>query len=124
VGSNPITSANKKKIMDTNLQGNIGESKAVTYFIANGYNVYLPFGTASSNDMIIKRVSVKTTKTRTRCVNETKKYIVKIRQGKLNSQIPFNNQGSDILCVYILPEDKIVLLISNEITAKYEITVS
>lgn len=116
--------------MNTNLQGNIGEAKALAYFIEKGYNVYLPFGTASTNDMIIekncelKRVSVKTTKTKAKAVGETNKYIVKIRQGKLNNQIPFNSNASDIVCVYILPENRFVLLNSKEITNKYEITVS
>jgi hypothetical protein len=116
--------------MNTNLQGNIGEAKAIAYFIEKGYNVYLPFGTASTNDMIvekdcdIKRVSVKTTKTKAKAVGETNKYTVKIRQGKLNKQIPFDTKASDILCVYILPENRFVLLDSKEITSKFEITVS
>jgi len=55
--------------MNSNLQGNIGESKALAYLIDEGYTVYLPFGTASKNDMIIEkdnviqRVSVKTSST-------------------------------------------------------------
>lgn len=116
--------------MNTNLQGNIGEAKAISFFIEQGYNVYLPFGTASTNDMVIekdneiKRVSVKTTNSVAKSSSGKIKYIVRIRQGKLNKQIPFDNKASDILFVYILPEDRIVLFNSNEITAKFEITVS
>lgn len=111
--------------MNTNLQGNIGESKALAYFIENGYTVYLPFGTASKNDMIIekdniiKRVSVKTANSKLK----SGKYKVRIRQGKLNKQIPFDKGASDILCVYIIPENRIVILESKDIKTGFEITI-
>lgn len=111
--------------MNTNLQGNIGESKALAYFISEGYTVYLPFGTAAKNDMIIEkdniiqRVSVKTS---TRKISSGK-FRVKIRQGKMNKEIPFDKHGSDILCVYIIPEDRIVILNSIDIQNKSELFV-
>jgi DNA gyrase/topoisomerase IV subunit A len=111
--------------MDTNLQGNIGESKVMLHYISEKYSVYLPFGTASKNDMIvekdgiIKRISVKSTRTK----SKSGKYIVKIRQGKLNKQVAFDKNGSDILCVYIVPEDRIVFINSQDITAGFEISV-
>lgn len=109
--------------MNTNLQGNIGESKILTYFISQGYTIYLPFGTASKNDMIIekdniiKRVSVKTANTKTK----SGKYKVRIRQGKMNKQIAFNPSSTDILAIYIIPEDKIILKMSSEINSGFEI---
>jgi hypothetical protein len=123
-GSTPVATA-KLNNMDSNLQGNIGESKVMTYYISENYSVYLPFGTASKNDMIvekdgiIKRISVKSTRTK----SKTGKYIVKIRQGKLNKQIPFDKNGSDILCVYIVPEDRIVFINSQDINTGFEISV-
>lgn len=111
--------------MNTNLQGNIGESKVLAYFIAEGYNVYLPFGTAIKNDMIIekdnviKRVSVKTANTK----SKTGRYKVRIRQGKLNKQIPFDNKSTDILAVYVLQEDKVIVLNSTDIKTGFEILI-
>lgn len=111
--------------MNTNLQGNIGESKVLTHLLKEGYNVYLPFGTASKNDMVVEkdnkveRVSVKTA---TRKI-PSGKYRVKIRQGKMNKETPFDNTGSDLLCVYIVPEDRIVVLKSSDIKNKSELFV-
>ena len=111
--------------MNTNLQGNIGESKALAYLIEQGYSVYLPFGTASKNDMIIekdnvlKRISVKTANSKT----VSGKYRVRIRQGKLNKQIPFDKNASDILLIYVIPEDRFVMMNSSEIKTGFEIYV-
>ena len=111
--------------MNTNLQGNTGEAKVLSYFINEGYTVYLPFGTAAKNDMIIeknneiKRVSVKTSNTK----YKTGKYRVRIRQGKLNKQIPFDNKSTDILAIYIIPEDRVVLMNSNDIKSGFELSI-
>ena len=101
--------------MDTNQIGNLGEAKAISHFIKEGYEVYLPFGTATKCDLIVlkggitQRVSVKTS-------NSTRygKHVVKIRQGKLGGQEPFDKQGSDLLFVYILPKDEVHIFKSNE----------
>lgn len=112
--------------MDTNLKGNIGEAKALWYFVKEGYEVYLPFGTASKCDMIVSkdnktfRVSVKTTSRKSK---SGKNYLVKIKQGKLNSQVHFNNEDSDLLFVYLIPEDKYIIFESKNITQKSEITI-
>lgn len=111
--------------MDTNQQGNIGESIALSHFLSEGYEVYLPFGTASKCDMIIvkdnltKRVSVKT------CGSKpTKgKYVVKIRQGKMNKQVPFDASSSDILFIYIVESNKIHIFESKNITQRFEIRI-
>jgi len=111
--------------MNTNLQGNIGEAKVLAYFISEGYTVYLPFGTASKNDMIvekdnvIKRVSVKTANTKTK----SGKYRVRIRQGKLNKQTAFDSASTDMLAIYVIPEDKVVLKTSADIKAGFELSI-
>lgn len=110
--------------MDTNLKGNIGEANALKYFITNGYEVYLPFGTASKCDMVvikentISRVSIKTTSKFIRG-----KYRVKISQGKLNKVEPFDKNSSDLLFVYVLPLDKCIIYDSKSIVPKFELTV-
>lgn len=110
--------------MNSNLKGNIGEAKAVAYFIENGFEVYLPFGTAVKCDMVVvknnitQRVSVKTTSSK----GKSGKYKVKIRQGKLNSQIAFNKEESDLLFVYVLPTEKSYLLKSKDIKPRFELT--
>lgn len=111
--------------MNSNLKGNIGESEALAYFIREGYEVYLPFGTATTCDLVVvkggitKKVSVKTTSS----THKNGKYIVKIRQGKLNKQLPFDNTSSDILFIYIQPENRYYILESSTIKTKYELTV-
>lgn len=111
--------------MDSNLKGNIGESAALAYFIKEGYEVYLPFGTATSCDLIVmklgvvSRVSVKTTSSK----HKNGKYKVRIRQGKLNKQIPFNNDASDILFIYIQPENRYCILFSKDVKTGFELTI-
>lgn len=111
--------------MDTNQQGNIGEAKALQYFIESGYEVYLPFGTASKCDMVVvksgksERVSVKTSS-----FKKKGRYRVKIRQGKLNKEEAFNPESSDLLFIYIVPEDKVIVLSSKEVTVKFEMTIN
>ena len=111
--------------MNTNLKGNIGEAKALEYFIKEGYEVYLPFGTASKCDMvvskngIVQRVSVKTTSK-----SKNNKYFVRIKQGKLNKEVPFDKEGSDLLFIYLLPIDKIFIFNSKDITQKFELVIT
>lgn len=112
--------------MNTNLQGNIGESVALKYFIREGYEVYLPFGTATSCDMIVlkdnlpERVSVKTA---TRRSKNGKGWMVKISQGKMKKTEAFNPDSSDLLFVYILPEDTYHIFKSKAVDKKYELTI-
>lgn len=111
--------------MNTNLQGNIGEAKALQYFIKEGYEVYLPFGTASKYDMIVVkdnlayRVSVKTTSRKA----PSGKYLLKIEQGKLKSMKPFDKDSIDFLFAYVLPEDRYILLNAKSITKTRSITI-
>lgn len=112
--------------MNTNLQGNIGEAKALHYFISEGYEVYLPFGTASKYDMIVckdnntYKVSVKTTSSKSSTLG---KYSLRIGQGKLRNRVAFNKEESDLLFAYILPEDKFIIFNSKDITQQFEITI-
>lgn len=103
--------------MNTNLQGNIGESIALKHFISEGYEVYLPFGTASKYDMIVvkdnipQRVSVKTTTRKTK----SGKWLVKIEQGKLKKMAPFDKVNIDLLFIYIVLENRHVILDTKDI---------
>lgn len=112
--------------MDSNLKGNIGEAAAILHFTKEGYEIYTPLGTASKCDMVIMkdgevlRVSVKTTSTKSK---NGKKWDVRIRQGKLNNQIPFDKTSSDLLFIYILPEDRNIILKSKDVKSGYTITI-
>jgi hypothetical protein len=111
--------------MDSNAKGNLGEAKALLYFTSNGYEVYLPFGTASKCDMLVlkdnitQRVSVKSTTSK----SPSGRYKVRLRQSKMNEIKPFDNLASDLLFVYIIPEDNIVILESKSIANKNEIVI-
>jgi hypothetical protein len=112
--------------MNTNQQGNIGEGIALSYFLSEGYEVYLPFGTASKCDLIVvkdnitKRVSVKTSNTEPK----NGKYCVKIRQGKLNKQLGFDKESCDIVFVYLLVPKRIHIFDSKDITQKFDLYIN
>ena len=111
--------------MNSNLKGNIGEAKALNYFISNGYEVYLPFGTATKCDLIVLkdnityRVSVKTTSS----LNSSGSYNVRISQGKMKDDTPLDKEASDILFVHIIPEDRNVVLQTKDIKAQFRLCV-
>lgn len=111
--------------MDTNAKGNLGESRAITYFIKNGYEVYLPFGTGTINDMIVVkdnkslRVSVKSTSTKIK----SGKWEVRLRQKTTSGVVLFDRNKTDILIVYIIPEDRIVFIDISELENKTSISV-
>src|SRR5688572_6315493 len=112
--------------MDTNRKGNIGEAKVLSYFIQEGYEVYIPFGTATTNDLVVikdnksYRVSVKSTSTRT----DSGKWEVRIRQSSHKGRTLFDKNKTDLLAIYIIPEDRIVILNSQDISTVSSISIS
>jgi len=111
--------------MDSNLKGNIGESVALNYFIKEGYEVYIPFGTAISCDFIVLknnivlRVSVKSGSR----MSPSGKYEINIRQQIKHKSIPFNNKSIDLLFLYVIPEDRFKILEAKDIKNKNIITI-
>lgn len=106
--------------MKTNQKGNIGEAKIVSYFIQNGYEVYTPFGNGSTCDIILlkdgitERVSVKTTSRK----GALRSWQVTLRQRSYKKDVPFNKNQYDILAIYIIPENRIVLFDPEELKTK------
>jgi hypothetical protein len=112
--------------MNCNLQGNLAEAEALKYFVSLGYEVYLPFGTASTVDMIVcneeetLRVSVKSTS----LPSKTKgKWRVNLSQNVRDGRICFKPEKCDLVFVYIVPEDRIIVFDSKDIKVKTELTV-
>lgn len=114
-----------QEYMDTNYKGNLGEAKVLAYFIEEGYEIYTSFGTASSNDMIVikdnivSRVSVKSTTMKT----ESGTWNVRLRQRRAGKDYPFDKTKTDIIAIYIIPENRIVILKSKDIDNTMEIRV-
>lgn len=114
------------KFLNSNQKGNIGESKALAYLLYKDYEVFLPFGTASKCDMIAVKgpncfkVSVKST-----AAKDSRKgsWIVRLRQKRGNKDYYFDPLDSDILLVYIIPEDTIVEFKSIDIKSKTAISI-
>lgn len=105
-------------------KGNISEAKVLTYFIENGYDVFTPFTANPPYDLIISkdnevfRVSVKSTSESDKNSWQValRNYSVR-RDGRLVRKY-FDNTSSDILAVYIIPENRIVTYESKLITNK------
>jgi len=107
--------------------GVLGEAKVMTYFIENGYITFIPFGGYCPFDLIIYkeeklyRVSVKSTYRK-----QAKKWRVNVSQnttklvdGKgIYYHKPFDSKTCDLLAVYIIPEDRVILFESNLIEGK------
>lgn len=102
-------------------QGNLAEAKAIPYFLERGFNVSIPFGTSSPYDLIVERegrcyrVSVKSTSHKDNAFS----WRVKIAQYARKKELPFDSKTSDLLFVYIVPENRCEIFHSKEIGAKY-----
>jgi hypothetical protein len=112
--------------MNCNYQGNLAESVALNYFIKEGYEVYTPFGTALSCDMVVfkngisQRVSVKSG---SRLSKNGKKYEINIRQQTRSGSISFNKESCDILFLYATPINKFKIIESKIVKNRNIITI-
>lgn len=107
--------------MNSIQQGNLAESKVVSHFIQLGYEIYVPFGSGNSCDMVItkdgmaRRVSVKSSSHK---IPKYNSWTIELRQRNLHRTNHFDSSKSDILAVYLPVEDRIIILESNQITNK------
>lgn len=102
--------------------GVLGEAKVLTYFVEHGYDVFTqfagkaPFDLAVYKDGIIYRVSVKS------CTYKKEKaWRVAIGQG--STVRSFDSSKSDLLAIYIVPEDKILIFKSSDLHGKHKISI-
>lgn len=115
---------------DSTKLGELGESKAISEFIRDGFDVFTqfsgkaPFDLVICRDGILQRVEVKTTKTRTPYDTGWRIQLRKIRSNLSETKIhKFDKNQSDLLAVYIAPLDRVVILNSNEITVSSALTI-
>lgn len=109
--------------------GRLGELKVAAYFTSLGYPVFTQVSGGSPYDLVVeingelKRVEVKTTRTK----SNSGKYVVQIKSVRINkgrNKINgFNNSKCDILAIYIIPKDKVILIDSKEIKSNSSLTV-
>lgn len=115
--------------MDTVDQGRIGEAAIVSYFVQNGFDVFLPqFGNTACDLIVLKdnevsRVECKSTRSKT----SSGKYEVQLRQtrnNKTSSNVKkFNADNSEILAIYIVPENKVIILDSKDYDGRTSVNV-
>lgn len=110
-------------------KGSLGEAKAICWLIENGYKVFTPFDGTNEHfdliaykDSILFRVSVKATSYIRR-----KNYVVTLknqhyRSNRLEYKY-FDNTACDLLLVYILPENRIVVIDPKTILSKLQVTI-
>ncbi|MCA1841497.1 MAG: hypothetical protein LC723_14490 [Actinobacteria bacterium] len=102
--------------MDTVETGRCGEAKIVAHLVVNGYEVYSPlFGNTSCDLIVLKdskiyRVECKTTA----FTRESGRYEVQLRSVRhnktKNTVHKFDASKSDLLAIYIAPEDRVIIL--------------
>ena len=110
--------------------GSTGKAKAILSFITHGYDVFTEFEGKSPFDFIVhktnelKRVEVKTSKTRNRANTGWIFQIKKVRPNRTKAKIyRFNKSQCDILALYIQPLDKIIIKFSNQIFCTSSFTI-
>lgn len=112
----------------TDQKGFLGEVKVIAYFVERGYDIFTSLSGKSAFDIIaykdskLIRVSIKATTSIDKS-SPCKSYRVQLGQHVHTTKKPFDNTSCDVLAVYIIPEDRIVLIESNTIKAKYQINI-
>lgn len=108
----------------------LGEAKVIAEFISRGHDVYTQFSGKGPFDLIVhkegvlKRVEVKSTSNRTLHDTGWRVQIRKIRSNKKNNKIyKFNPDNSDLLAIYIVPLEVVVIFNSNDITVTNTLTI-
>jgi len=107
----------------------LGEAKAITCFIENGYDVFTQFSGKSSFDFVaykndkLYRVEVKTTTRRSRADTGWEVQLKRVRPNRTGNNIAiFDNASCDFLCIYIQPIDKIYIIESCNVKATSALT--
>ena len=105
--------------------GILGESRAITELIKQGYEIFTQFSGKAPFDFVAyldgecKRVEVKSTSRRTKYDTGWEVQLKKVRPNSSRNVITnFDNTSCDILCVYIVPLDIVVVYNSSDIKAK------
>lgn len=108
--------------------GNLGELSVAKELAKQGYEIYAPMGDNATYDLliakdgIVSRVEVKSTST-----IRGAGYVVQIKKVRANKNqnaiTNFDNTHIDILAVYIVPEDRVILFDAKEVTVKSTLTV-
>ena len=111
-------------------QGRRGEASTVAYFVKEGYEVFLPmFGNASCDLIVVKdgkisRVECKSTSVKT----PSGKWIAQLRQVRhnrtANTVKKFDSNNSELLAIYVVDEDRVVVLESIEVHGNSTVTVA
>jgi hypothetical protein len=106
--------------VNTVKKGRLGEAAVAHEFVRQGYDVYLPvFGNANFDMVVVKegilsRVEVKSTSYK----GSKKSYAVQLKSVRHNTNetrvIKFDGNKSDLLAVYIVPENRVVILNSSD----------
>lgn len=115
--------------MHVSEQGSLAEIKVIAHLMTLGYQVFTGVGAKTSFDLIafkddiLYRVEVKST----RNIKPSGNWAVmlkSVRSNKTQNIIKlFDRTKSDIVAIWIIPEDRIILLESHLIKAQYEITI-
>lgn len=116
-------------MLSTNQLGNLGESKAITKFIEEGFDIFTQFSGHNPFDFVIHKdsklykVEVKTTTTKT----NNNSYIVYIEgtaygPDRSIKHKPLDVDNVDILVVYIQPIDTLCFFHMKDLDNKCSIT--
>lgn len=110
--------------MDRKTKGRLAEVKVISYYIENGYEVYIPFSNNSKYDLLavndgdLQRVSVKYTSVQRRSGS----WVVELRQiSRRNHYVnieKFNNKQFDLVAVYVGPKNKVVLVDASKVKTR------
>ena len=109
--------------------GILAEAKVMTWFLEREYDVFnqfggkAPFDLVAHKDNILSRVSIKSTSVRTKS-GKWAVQIGRVRPNRTGNTIhKFDSSEADILAVYIVPEDRVIIIDTKTITTGRELTI-
>lgn len=101
--------------MQTGELGRLGEAKIVAHLVAQGYEVYSPlFGNTSCDLIVLRDNTIFRVECKSTGTSRNGKYEVQLRSTRhnktKNTVRKFDGTKSDILAIYLEPEDTVHLL--------------
>ena len=114
--------------MNTNKLGTIGELKAITSFVEQGFSIYAPlsgkehYDFIACKDNLMLRIQVKSTSVKTKSGSYSA-MLKSVRPNRSKSiLLPFDNTKSDILVVYISIKDTLCFVKTSEVKTVSSLT--
>ena len=115
-------------MLSTTDAGRLGEAAAFKHFVGDGWYVFLDASGKSPVDMVVMKNNLcKTVQVKTTSYKVNNRWLVQIKTVRpnrtTNKVTHFDPNSVDLLVVYIIPEDRVIVYESATITQRTQLSI-